>query len=64
MFDKLAMLRPDTAATIARMSDLPVDIRVTFVTADAMAPAKPAAGAPVKPAAGTPVKPAPGGAGH
>jgi hypothetical protein len=38
MFDKLAALRPDTAATIARMSNLPVDIRVSFVTADAIAP--------------------------
>ena len=38
MFDKLAVLRPDTAATIARMSNLPVDIRVSFVTADAIAP--------------------------
>jgi hypothetical protein len=38
MFDKLAILRPDTAATIARMSKLPVDIRVSFVTADAIAP--------------------------
>lgn len=45
MFDKLAVLRPDTAATIARMSNLPVDIRVSFVTADALAPEKPAAGA-------------------
>jgi hypothetical protein len=32
------VLRPDTAATIARMSNLPVDIRVSFVTADAIAP--------------------------
>jgi len=38
MFDKLAVLRPDAAATIARMSNLPVDIRVSFVTADAIAP--------------------------
>jgi hypothetical protein len=38
MFDKLAILRPDTAATIARMNNLPVDIRVSFVTADAIAP--------------------------
>ena len=38
MFDKLAMLRPDAAATIARMNDLPVDIRASFVTADALAP--------------------------
>jgi hypothetical protein len=38
MFDKLAVLRPDTAATIARMNNLPVDIRVSFVTADAIAP--------------------------
>ncbi len=38
MFDKLAMLRPDTATTIARVSNLPVDIRVSFVTADAIAP--------------------------
>lgn len=38
MFDKLAVLRPDTSATIARMSKLPVDIRVSFVTADAIAP--------------------------
>ena len=38
MFDKLAVLRPDTAATIARMSNLPVDIRTSFVTADEIAP--------------------------
>ncbi len=40
MFEKLAVLRPDAAATIARMSNLPVDIRATFVTANALAPAK------------------------
>ena len=45
MFDKLAILRPDTAATITRMNNLPVDIRVSFVTADAIAPAKQAGGA-------------------
>jgi hypothetical protein len=43
MFDKLAVLRPDTSATIARMSSLPVDIRVSFVTADAIAPVSGAA---------------------
>ncbi len=45
MFDKLAILRPDTAATITRMNNLPVDIRVSFVTADAIAPAQQAGGA-------------------
>ena len=40
LFDKLAVLRPDTAATIARMSSLPVDIRTSFVTADEIAPDK------------------------
>jgi hypothetical protein len=40
MLDTLAVLRPDTAATIARLSDLPVDIRPAFVTADAIAPEK------------------------
>jgi hypothetical protein len=44
IFDKLAMLRPDSASTIARMSDLPVDIRTSFVTADAIAPEKSGAG--------------------
>jgi hypothetical protein len=43
MFGKLALLRPDTAATIARMNNLPVDIRVSFVTADSLAPEKPGA---------------------
>jgi hypothetical protein len=38
MFDKLANLRPDVSATIARMNALPVDIRASFVTADAIAP--------------------------
>jgi len=38
MFDRLAVLRPDTSSTIARMSNLPVDIRPTFVTAEAIAP--------------------------
>ena len=38
MLDKLAVLRPDAKATIDRASDLPVDIRVSFVTADAIAP--------------------------
>ena len=38
MLDTLSVLRPDTAATIARMNDLPVDIRPRFVTADALAP--------------------------
>ena len=40
MFDKLAIMRPDAAATIARMNNLPVDIRASFVTADAIAPDK------------------------
>lgn len=40
IFDKLAMLRPATASTIGRMSDLPVDIRTSFVTADTLAPEK------------------------
>ena len=40
MFDKMAVLRPDTAATIARLSNLPVDIRISFVTADEIAPEK------------------------
>ena len=44
MFDKMAILRPDTAATIARMNNLPVDIRTNFVTADAIAPGKTGAG--------------------
>lgn len=38
MIDTLSVLRPDTSATIARMSDLPVDIRPKFVTADELAP--------------------------
>ncbi len=38
MLDKLAVLRPDTAASIAKMADLPVDIRAKFVTADVLAP--------------------------
>ena len=42
MLDTLSVLRPDTAATIARMNDLPVDIRPNFVTADAIAPDRPA----------------------
>ncbi len=42
MLDTLAVMRPDTAATIARMSDLPVDIRPRFVTADTISPEKPA----------------------
>ncbi len=40
MFDKLAIMRPNAAATIARMNSLPVDIRASFVTADAIAPDK------------------------
>jgi hypothetical protein len=40
MLETLSVLRPDTSATIARMSDLPVDIRPKFVTADELAPAK------------------------
>ena len=38
MLNKLAVLRPDISATIAKMGSLPVDIRPAFVTADAVAP--------------------------
>lgn len=44
MFEKLAVMRPDTAATIAKMENLPVDIRPAFVTADKIAPRKSGAG--------------------
>lgn len=43
MLDTLSVLRPDMAATIHRLGDLPVDIHPSFVTADALAPEKPAA---------------------
>jgi hypothetical protein len=40
MLDKLAVLRPAVASTIAQTNALPVDIRASFVTADALAPEK------------------------
>jgi hypothetical protein len=40
MLDRLAVMRPNVAATIAKMESLPVDISAKFVTADAIAPVK------------------------
>lgn len=40
MLDTLGVIRPEVAATIAGLKDLPVDIRPTFTTADALAPEK------------------------
>ena len=40
LFQRLAVMRPDVAATVKKMESLPVDIRANFVTADAIAPVK------------------------
>jgi hypothetical protein len=40
LFQRLAVMRPDVAATVKKMESLPVDIRAKFVTADAIAPVK------------------------
>jgi hypothetical protein len=38
MLDTMAVIRPDVAATIARVTSVPVDIKVNFATADELAP--------------------------
>lgn len=38
MLDEMGILRPDLAATLAKMKDIPTDIEPIFVTADALAP--------------------------
>jgi hypothetical protein len=40
LLERLAVMRPEAAATVAKMESLPVDIRAKFVTADAIAPVK------------------------
>ncbi len=40
LIDTLANIRPEAAATIGHVGDVPVDIRPTFVTADAVAPVR------------------------
>jgi hypothetical protein len=39
MLDALAVMRPDVSATIAKLGNVPVDINITYATADELAPA-------------------------
>ena len=38
MLDEMGVLRPDLAAALAKLTDIPTDIEPIFVTADALAP--------------------------
>jgi hypothetical protein len=40
MMDTLGVLRPEMQKTLGRLEAIPTDIEPTFVTADAVAPAK------------------------